>query len=45
MIEVNTIRFRPSDVPELPELEPVRKAVEKAPTPEPEDWRPLGAEW
>lgn len=45
MIEANTIRFRKTDVPELPELEPKEKPAPRRETPEPEDWRPIGAEW
>lgn len=45
MIEVNTISFRPSDVPDLPELQPKKKIRKKRETPEPKDWRPLGVEW
>jgi hypothetical protein len=45
MIEVNTIYFRKTDVPDLPELKPKCKARKKRETPEPKDWRPFGTEW
>ena len=45
MIEVNTIYFRKSDVPDLPELTPKRKAAVRKETPEPKGWRPIGSEW
>ena len=45
MIEVNTIYFRKTDVPDLPELKPKRKAAKRKETPEPKGWRPFGAEW
>lgn len=45
MIEVNTIYFRKTDVPDLPELTPKRKPRKKRDTPEPKDWRPFGVEW
>lgn len=44
--ELTVIRFRPGDVPELPELPPVEEPPEEhADTPEPEGWRPIGGEW
>ena len=42
----DTIRFRPEDVPELPELKSGRrKARRRRETPAPEGWKPLGYEW
>lgn len=46
MIEGDTIRFRPEDMPELPELLPLEEVhAERTETPEPEGWRPIGGEW
>ena len=47
MIEPDdTIRFSKDDVPDLPEIKKVRKRQrKKLEIPEPEDWRPFGAEW
>ena len=45
MVETNTIYFRKTDVPDLPELKSKRKTHKKCETPEPKDWRPFGSEW
>lgn len=47
MIEPETtIRFSTDDVPDLPEMhKPKRWQRKKREIPEPEDWRPIGAEW
>lgn len=47
MIEPDdTIRFKPGDMPELEEVKAPRKRIRRRrEVPEPEDWRPFGAEW
>lgn len=47
MIEPDdTIRFKPADVPELPELQQRRQPKrQRKEIPEPTDFRPHGAEW
>ena len=45
MIEENTITFRSTDVPDLPELKPKKKSRKKRETPAPKDWCPFGVEW
>lgn len=52
--DITVIRFSPSDLPLLPEIigdeppsVPSASVPQSSPlqTPEPKDWRPLGAEW
>lgn len=38
------IQFSPDDAPDLPELRKPEKP-KREPIPEPEEWRPIGAEW